>query len=194
MARLLYIRDVNSALLLLGVSEEGECVRYKVSVSVWAGLGSPAKGAELSDETLAAIREYDLHHRAKKKALSLLSYSDKSEAGLKRRLCTAGFPREVAEDVAAEMVSLGYIDENDQLERLILNEANLKLRGPMKILPTLAAKGYSIVEIKRVMHLLCHSGEIDFKENAKKLIEKRLPRDTDTEEKKKLLYRNGYKI
>lgn len=194
MARLLYIRDVNNALLLLGVSEEGECVRYKVSRTLYAELGSPARGAELSDDALFSIREYDLRHRAKKKALSLLSYSDKSEQGLKRRLMESGFSREVSEEATFEMVSLGYINEENQLERLILNEANVKLRGPMKIVPTLAAKGYSTSEIKRVMHRLCESEEIDFKKNAKRLIEKKLHADSDIEEKKKLLYRNGYKV
>ncbi len=194
MARLLYIRDVNCALLLLALDEEGECRRYKVSKALYADLGAPAKGEELSEDDLIAIRQYDEHYRAKKKALSLLSYSDKNEKGLKRRLATAGFSRDVAEEVAAEMVTLGYINEEGQLERLILNEANVKLRGPMKILPTLAAKGYSPAEIKRVMRELCDRGEIDFKENAKKLIEKRLQGNSDPEEKKKILYKNGYKI
>ena len=194
MAKLLYIRDVNNALLLLALDEEGECVRYKVSRVLYAELGAPAKGEELDEGALTLIREYDLHHRAKRKALSLLSYSDKSESGLTRRLVAAGFSREVSGEVAAEMVSLGYINEEGQLERLILNEANVKLRGPMKIMPTLAAKGYSVSEIKRVMHALCDSGEIDFKLNAKKLIEKRLLSTADIEEKKKFLYKNGYKI
>ena len=194
MARLLYIRDVNNALLLLAVDEEGECVRYKLSRTLYTELGSPSRGDELSDDTLALIRDYDTRYRAKKKALSLLSYSDKNESMLKRRLLASGFSMEASEEAAREMVSLGYINEEDQLTRLILNEANVKLRGPMKILPMLVGKGYSSSEVKRVMHALSESGEIDFKKNAKRLIEKRLRDSSDIEEKKKLLYRNGYKI
>ena len=194
MARLLYIRDVNDALLLLGVSEEGESVRYTLSRALYAELGAPAKGAELSDEAMEHIKRYDEGYRAKKKAFSLLSYSDKNEAGLKRRLLQAGFSSEVAEKTAEEMVSLGYVNEERQLERIILSEANVKLRGPMKILPALVAKGYSSSDVRRVMHTLCDSGEIDFRANAKRLIEKRLLKDADIEEKKKFLYKNGYKI
>ena len=143
---------------------------------------------------MVLIRQYDEEYRAKKKALSLLSYSDKNESGLKRRLAQLGFSRDVAERTAEEMVNLGYIDEGRQLERIILNEANVKLRGPMKILPTLIGKGYSSADVKRVMTELTERGEIDFKKNAKRLLEKRLPDCDDGEEIKKLLYRNGYKI
>ena len=194
MARLLYIRDVNDALLLLGISEEGECVRYKLLRTLYDEIGTPTKGAELSDEAMELIKRYDEEYRAKKKALSLLSYSDKNEAGLRRRLSQAGFSSEIAEKTAEEMVSLGYVNEERQLERIILSEANVKLRGPMKILPTLVEKGYSSADVRRVMRALCDSGEIDFRSNAKRLIEKRLPECTDTEAKKKFLYKNGYKI
>ena len=194
MAKLLYIRDVNNNLLLLGVSEEGESVRYTLSRLLYAEIGSPARGDELADEAMVLIRQYDEEYRAKKKALSLLSYSDKNESGLKRRLAQSGFSREVAERTALEMVNLGYIDEGRQLERIILNEANVKLRGPMKILPTLVGKGYSSADVKKIMQELNERGEIDFKKNAKRLLEKRLPACDDGEEIKKLLYRNGYKI
>ena len=140
------------------------------------------------------IKRYDEEYRAKKKALSLLSYSDKNESGLKRRLSQAGFSKDVSEKCVEEMVSLGYIDEERQLRRIILNEANVKLRGPMKILPLLIGKGYSSEDIRRVMHELSDSGEIDFRANAKRLLEKRGVERTDTEEVKKILYRNGYKI
>ena len=194
MATLLYIRDVNNALLLLGISEEGESVRYKLSRMLYAEIGAPSKGAELSDETMEIIKRYDEEYRAKKKALSLLSDSDKNARGLKRRLSQAGFSQDVSEKCAEEMVSLGYIDEERQLKRMILNEANVKLRGPMKILPMLVSKGYASEDVRRIMHELSDSGEIDFRANAKKLLEKRLPGCDDRDEIKKLLYRNGYKI
>jgi SOS response regulatory protein OraA/RecX len=194
MSKLLYIRDAGNALLLLGIDEEGECVRYTVSRTLYAELCSPARGEELCEDALCAIRAYDEHHRATKKALSLLSYSDKNEVTLRRRLMAEGFSRELASEISRDMVSLGYVNEERQLERLILNEANMKLKGPMKIIPALVGKGYSSEDVKRVMRTLSDSGELNFKENAKRLIEKRLPECDDSEEIKKLLYRNGYKV
>ena len=194
MSRLLYIRDAGNSLLLLGIDEEGECVRYTVSRVLYSELGSPSRGEILGEEVMDAVRSYDERYRAKKKALSLLSYSDKNEATLRRRLTSDGFSREISEEVSREMVGLGYINEERQLERLILNEANVKLRGPMRIIPTLVGKGFSSENVRRIMLTLSESGEIDFKGNAKKLADKRLPGCEDSEEIKKLLYRNGYKI
>ena len=92
------------------------------------------------------------------------------------------------------MVSRGYVNEKNQLERLIVIEANQKLRGPLKIIPALVNKGYSSSDVREVLKRLADEGEIDFSANAERLIEKKLPADADGEEIKKLLYKNGYKI
>ena len=129
MSRLLYIRDAGEALLLLGIDEEGECVRYTVSRTLYSEIGSPLRGESLDEETMEAVRSYDERRRAKKKALSLLAYSDKNEATLRKRLIAEGFSRELSDDVSREMVNLGYVNEERQLERLILNEANVSLKA-----------------------------------------------------------------
>ena len=43
------------------------------------------------------------------------------------------------------------------------------------------------------MEALVAEGEINFKSNAMRLIEKKLPADATRDEKKTLLYKNGYK-
>ena len=90
--------------------------------------------------------------------------------------------------------SIGYINEKNQLERLILVEANSKLRGPLRIIPSLANKGYSSADVKSVLNRLVDEGEIDFKANAHRLAEKKLPDDFDEEDLKKLLYKNGFNL
>ena len=139
------------------------------------------------------LRESDEYCRATKKALNILSYADNNRRNLSAKLSRGGFSREVCQRVVSDMVSHGYIDERRQLERIILVEANTKLRGPMKIIPTLVAKGYSSSDVRGVMTSLVESGEIDFKANAKALLNKKLP-DGDAEERRQFLYKNGYKI
>lgn len=192
MAELTFIRENKEKhLLLLGINEEGESARYTLTEKDYAAIGSPR--GEIDGETLALIKRANLCYLAKKKALSLLSYSDNGKKRLYEKLVERGFPRDISQDVTDEMVSLGYINEERQLERLILNEANVKLRGPVKITLTLKAKGYSGEKIKEVMLSLMKSSEIDFKANAKKLLEKKLPSAT-SEERKAFLYKNGYKV
>ena len=194
MAALKFVRvSKDSSLLSLGIIEGEESARYTVNPALYAEIGSPNVGDELSTEQLSAVKYADELYRARKKALSLLAFADNNERNLRMKLSRAGFSREMAEGVCSEMVSLGYINEKKQLERLILTEANTKLRGPSKIVPALIAKGYSSSDIREVMHRLVDLGEVDFKKNAKSLLEKKLP-DASAEEKKKFLYKNGYKI
>ena len=195
MATLKYIREAkDSHLLLLGVAEEGESARYTVNSSDFAEIGSPSVGDELDLDQLSVIKSADQICRAKKKALSLLAYADNNERTLKIKLCRAGFSNEIAADVCSEMVSLGYINEKRQLERLVLNEANVKLRGPGRIIPALVSKGYSSADVREIMLNLVESGEIDFSKNARTLLSKKLTDENDSDEKKKLLFKNGYKI
>lgn len=195
MPKLDYIRiSKDKKLLLLGVSEEGERYRFTVSEGMYISIGSPTNGSILSDEDLSLIRKEDERIRASKKALSLLSYSDNNEKQLTQKLVRSGFSFELSDSVAKEMVSLGYIDEDRQLCRLILKEANTNLLGYRRILPKLISRGYSSKKIKEVTERLVKDGEISFKENAKKLIEKRLSKNATTEEKKTLLYKNGYSV
>ncbi len=190
-----YIRiQKNDKLLLLGISEEGEHYRYMVSEPFYISIGSPTARTLLSEEMLSLIKSESERIRVKKKALSILSYSDNNERSLKQKLVRAGFSREVSEESAREMVSLGYIDEERQLRRLIAREANINLSGYSKLLPKLLAKGYSSDMIRSVTRTLVEEEEINFSDNAKRLIEKRLPEGASSEEKKKLLYKYGYKI
>lgn len=194
MPRLDYIKKKeNSTLLLLGVSEEGESARYTVDESVYENVGAPQRGEELSDSQLWEIAFADEYYRAKKKALSLLSLADNNRRTLKVKLLRYGIRREIADGVVSEMVSLGYVDEERQLERLILKEANKRLVGPYKIIPKLARRGYGAEDIRRAISALVQSGELDFNENKRMLIEKKLPVRYDCEELRALLYKQGYK-
>ncbi len=195
MARLIYVKEIKDThLLRLGIQEGEETSGYTVSARLYSEIGSPMRREAITDEQLIDIKHEDEYFRAKKKALSYLAFSDNNERTLRTKLIGKGFSREVSCDVAREMVTLGYIDERRQLERLVLTEANVRLAGKNKIVPKLMAKGYSSSDIGAVIRELVDSGEIDFRENARKLLEKKLPSDAGTEEKKKLLYKNGYRI
>ena len=195
MAALKFIREVkDSHLLLLGISEGEESANYKVNVACMEAIGYPEVGDELDEWQMSAIRYADELLRAKKKALSILSFADNNRKNLAAKLYREGFKREIIIEVCDEMEALSYIDERRQLERIILVEANQKLRGPRKIIPTLSAKGYSATDISAVLHSLVDSGEVDFKANARLLIEKKLSPEADSEEIKKLLFKYGYKV
>ena len=179
--------------LYIGLVADGQREKLYISQTEYARCGGPIKGEEIDEDTYYRMARYDEYHKAKKKALSILTYGDNNIKNLIRKLRVAGFAPDLAEVICREMVSLGYINEEDQLERLILSEANDKLQGPNKIFAKLTAKGYSSADIRRVMESLVDRGEINFKNNAYRLIEKKLPNGATADEKKTLLYKNGYK-
>ncbi len=195
MARLAYIKEIkDSSLLRLGISEGEENVNYTVTAAVYGAIGRPLVGAVLDSYAMSEIRYADECRRAEKKALSLLAFSDNSVRNLTRKLTERGFRREIAEETACEMVRLGYIREDNQIERLILNAANISLKGPQKIIPALVSRGYSAADVKRIMNGLIGSGEIDFKAIKSRLLEKHGVDTSDEERAKALLFKHGFRV
>ena len=190
-------------ILKIGSSDSGKSVQLTllfgeekrvitVSENIYRGIGLPLVGDELDGEELEMLlRESELRE-AELRALRLLEYSDASEAELKRKLRARGISREAAEAAAEKMVALGYINEERHLRDLIEREANSNLRGPKRIAAKLVSRGYSPSKISAAMNELVNEGRIDFKENARRLIEKK-GSALSREEIKKLLYTNGYK-
>ncbi len=156
--------------------------------------GAPLSGDNLTRECIFALEFSDERYRATKKALNILSYGDNSEKMLEYKLVSGGIGRAAAKSTVRDMVSLGYINSERQLDSLIKNLVNVSCIGKLKIIPKLAAKGYSHSEITARIDELVFCGEIDFEAAKERLIEKKLPPDAGSEEIKKLLYKNGFSV
>ena len=178
--------------LVLTLSDGIETSCYTLREEEYSIIGSPLRGAELSFDALSSLTLYDEGYRARIFALRSLSLTDSSERALARKLAMRGIRPTVVEAVVREMVSLGYINESDQLYRLALYAANHDLYGPRRIVAKLTSKGFSSADIRRTLNLLVDDGSIDFKRNSAELLEKKLTRGASSEEKKKLLYKYGY--
>ena len=191
----IYIREAKArGYLRIGLSDE-EKIEYTVSEADYRDADSPAVGDYLTRDALSLLKNADMRYKARMRALRILSLGDNSEKMLMLKLMRAGASRDIASEVTEEMVKLGYVNSQRQLERLIIYEVNEKLHGPRKLLPRLIAKGYSRDEVARVMNDLALDGEIDFEAAKMRLIEKhRLDIESDEEEIKKLLYKNGYSV
>lgn len=192
MHNILKIEDAVQGYVSITVSEPEGNKKYTVRVSAYEELGMPCRGTELDGEAMDLLFRADEYYRAKRAALSILSYGDNNERTLHTKLRARSISDGVAAEVVREMVSLGYIDELRQLRRLITEDANRKLLGPRKIIPRLMAKGYSLSDVKKEFTALTDSGEIDIDKNKELLLSKYLGESRDPEETKKLLYKYGY--
>ena len=194
MPRIIYIKESKTkGYLILGIKKGEEKCAFYITRALYSSLGSPTLGYELDEGEISALEECNEEYRALRKALSLLSYADNSERSLKMKLLRAGYSRTASEAAVKEVVRLGYLKEEDQLERLILSEANSRLTGPQKLIPKLVSKGYSASDVRRVLDRLVDEGEVDFDENRRRLFEKKLTDDATDEEKFKLLKSYGYR-
>ena len=173
---------------------DGEKKSLTVSDEDYSAADSPMARDEINTREYLVLLASDEHYRARLSALRMLSYGDNNEKTLIRKLVGKGIGAECAERIAHEMVSLGYINEEKQLRSLILREANVTLSGPRKIRAKLISKGYKSADISRIIDTLVASGEIDFEFSAEQLAAKKLTRGATEDEKKALLYRNGYNI
>ena len=186
------IQDAVQGYLSITVLEGNENRQYTIRTVIYTELGSPSRGDEITDEQLSAMRDADEYYRAKRAALSILSYGDNNTRTLITKLRARSISESIAEEVVGEMISLGYIDERRQLERLIVEYTNRKLLGPKKTVPRLLSKGYAISDIKDTYESLSCAGEIDIEKNKELLIEKYLGGDRDAEATRRLLFKYGY--
>lgn len=194
MAKIISVASAEgSGTVRIGIAADGGKTYYTVTPAAYSAAGEPAVGDILEGDALEDIENSDRYVKAKKKALSLLSYSDNSLRNLTAKLCRAGFDRRTVAAVTEEMVQLGYVDEERQLERLVLDEANRSLHGPSRIMRRLVANGYPASKVRSTLSRLCDEGEISFEENSRRLIEKKLPDEADEEQIEALLYKYGYK-
>lgn len=185
-----YIKPQKSGRVIIGVDTDGEISHYSISSADYA-TAAFVMGGILSDGELTLLVTLDEEYRAIKKALSLLSYSDKNRKAIYMRLVRLGFSREAAKKAVEYCLQNGFINEENQLERLVSNEANINLRGPRYIKDKLASKGYSRADIEAAMDTLVEAGEIDFVINFDTLCEKKSA--TTPEERKALAYKYGFR-
>lgn len=177
-------------LVKIELSVRGEKTAYTISEGAYREIGCPLSADTILPDALAVIEKEGKQIEALKRALKILAYADNNTRTLYRKLLVAGFSKNDASYAVRECVSLGYIDECQQLRRLISVLSERELLGPHRIYKKLLAKQYRPDDILRMIERLSSEGEIDFTRSKTRLIEKHAPRDF--EEKRKLLYKYGY--
>ena len=193
MAEITYITEGSAkGRVTIGVSVDGECHAYSVTVATYSAIGAPARYSRIDDRDLDSIIAEDERYRAMKRAVSIIAASDKSAFTVRNRLRQAGFSSESAEYAVEECIARGYIDEERQLKRLVEREANESLRGKYYIKKKLLARGYRSADIDRAIRALIDDGELDFEANFEHLAEKKGAFDDGS--RLQLLYKYGYRI
>ncbi|MBO4212946.1 MAG: RecX family transcriptional regulator [Clostridia bacterium] len=152
-----------------------------------------AKG-EISPEEFERIEKESKKCRAYLRGANILGYGANSEKKLTEKLQKRGFDRESAAAAAKKLQKDGFIDEENDAANKAFACAR-KLWGKKRIVAKLYESGYREDTIKAAVERL---SEVDFVENCKKLIAKKVKAlPTDRKELDKLiafLIRYGYSL
>lgn len=165
---------------------------YAVSAQDYEAVGAPAVGDAIDEETLTVLAEAEGRRKACARAVSILSYGACSANSLYQKLRAKGYDRESAEAAVAQMLARGYINEQEQAERLAVLAVRQKCWGRRRVLSHLTSKGYGAALARRAVEHAEEEGDIDFAEAAHRLLEKRLPPNATPDQKRALLYKYGF--
>ena len=130
------------------------------------------KGMEIDKESLESLLHDEMYMKAKNKALSILSKSDKSEKKLREKLLN-DYDENIVEEVIEFLKGYKLIDDNLLAEKIVHDNMNLSKFGKNKIKQNLYNKGIAASDIQDAISQIDPDEEY---ENAKYLAEKRLKR------------------
>ena len=190
--KVVYLKKSSSkGYLRLGVEVDGDARSYTLSEREYRELSSLKCGDNLTRVELSALEECDMRYRALRFALSSLSLCDSSKRNLYMKLTARKISKEIAALTVNEVVRLGYLNEERQIENIAISLNEREKMGRYKITRRLLSKGYSQGDINRAICRLISEEKIDFEATRAELLAK-YPDDLSDEEKRKILYKNGY--
>lgn len=191
MRRLLESVRGSGASMVLRLRVETPMVKRTLSVRVPPALyeeaGSPEEGEALSPEAYRLLFWEEESAECRRRAARIQGISPNSARALVQKLTLRGFPAEMAEESVSALSRLGYLNEEDQLLRLV--ELAAKKYWPRKkLLLALLRKGYGREDALRAME------RADYRDRdvAERLLEAKLPCDATEEEKQLLLAKYGF--
>ena len=113
------------------------------------------------------------------KGLDLLNFSICSRKGIKDKLVMKGFDKQTAEKASEYLDEYGFIDEKSQAENYVMDMAENRLFGKIRIRNELFKKGYRQDVIDEVLE----NAEVDFEEICRTRIEKTMKKEDFADKK-----------
>lgn len=142
-----------------------------------------SKGDEITDEEIEEIKRKDSPALAVMQAANIISYAQRTEKELERKLRDKKFNDDAIEYAINKMKGYGYIDDDAYVTSFISSKAIPNHWGEQKIISSLLQKGISIELIKEKIEE-CFSDDIRL-ESATEAAKKYLPKIEKYDERKK---------
>ena len=181
---------ISAVIVCIDEAAEEQTLLFKPSLWVEEALQVGDTFDEVRMEALCATA---LYCQALARAEGLLANSDYSRNRLVYRLLRFGFPKEVCERAADNMVEKGYIREKEQALRTARFYCKVKHWGKKRIAAELMGRGYGRDAVRHALNAVT---EEEYFAALMKLVEQKYPRPSadDKERQKRIaaLMRMGY--
>lgn len=151
------------------------------------------EGTELSGEQYRLIQTEVIGKRAKKRALYLLERMDRTEAGLREKLCRDGYPPETVEEAIEYVRQYHYLDDARYAANYVRTYQDKRSRR--RLMADLRSKGIADIYIEQALETEYVADET---EQIRKLLKKKGYCKDLTEDKEKqrlyaFLMRRGFR-
>jgi regulatory protein len=115
-------------------------------VAAWLSVGQV-----LEDAQIQKLLEQDAVEVAYQKALQLLSYRERSEAEVRRRLAESGFEADVVEGVLERLRTAGLVQDDQYARRWVESRSLSRPRGRRALAAELQQKGIAKEKIEQAL-------------------------------------------
>jgi len=147
---------------------------------------------EITPEEISSIKKFEEFSDAKEKVLNFISYRERSRKEIKDYLSNKGISQVIINKVLNDLENAGLVDDRKFALAWIKNRNKINPKGNFVLKMELTEKGIEENEIERLL------GEVDEKENARKVIKKAVKKYGEKiSAKKKILeyiQRRGFSI
>ncbi len=127
---------------------------------VAAALGLSV-GQTFDSDRLAEVIRKETTRKARESALRLLSYRDRSESEIRRRLAGNDFPEEIVDEVVGRMLRAGLIDDGKFSRDWVKSRTVSKPMGRQRLAWELRAKGVDAPRIEEALEGLDEDAEYE---------------------------------
>jgi len=147
---------------------------------------------EITPEEISSIKKFEEFSDAKEKVLNFISYRERSRKEIKDYLSNKGISQVIINKVLNDLENAGLVDDRKFALAWIKNRNKINPKGNFVLKMELTEKGIEENEIEKLL------GDVDEKENARKVIKKAVKKYGEKiSAKKKILeyiQRRGFSI
>jgi len=118
-------------------------------------------GQSFDREKLVELLRAETFRKARERALRLISYRDRSESEIRRRLVGSDFPEDIVEEVIDHLTRMGLLDDRKFCREWVASRTAAKPMGRTRLASELRSRGVDAQIVEEALEVLDPESELD---------------------------------